>query len=183
MEPANEVYYFEIAQGAWTGDFSFEITNFRAFFRDRLALKNRVLALVLHAAQKLGGASTIVSRIRGERQEGPAGTMHSRVWVRKAGLTLYTMQGRYVLDPDGRDVRVHLKERFGPIPFLFRNEKDATAEISDGGMRSTYHMPLLGAAWVGNYTVSSDRDHLQAVYESGWGRAVETIHREATGTA
>jgi hypothetical protein len=31
IEPASGVYYFEIAQGGWSGDFTFTITDFGAF--------------------------------------------------------------------------------------------------------------------------------------------------------
>jgi hypothetical protein len=177
----NEIYYFKVARGHWEGIFMFRITSRRRFLRDRLALGNRFLALLLHGTQRLFGPAKIISDIRGDLGEGPVGTMHSRVWIRKFGVTLYAMRGTYVLDTDGVHVAVRMQERFGPIPFLDWKLKEATAAIGPGGMSSTYRMPLLGASWTGRYTVSPDRNHLRAVYTGSWGRAVEVIERTDDG--
>jgi glycine/D-amino acid oxidase-like deaminating enzyme len=173
----NQIYYFEIAQGTWQGQFEFSITDFHEFRRGVLSLANRVLALANHVINKVFGSSVITSSIHAFPQEGAAGISRSRVWVRKYGIVVYRMKGEYILDPDGTRVKVRIWEQFGPIPFLLRNTKKVVAEIGEAGMSSIYHMPLLGGTWVGRYTVSPDRNHLVAIYESAWGRAKETISR------
>lgn len=173
----NQIYYFEIAKGTWEGRFEFYITNFSNFWRSSISLTNRALALANYLFNKIFGKCVIVSSIAAFPEEGAAGVARSRVWVRKFMVTMYRMRGHYVLADDGVQVEIRIHEQFGPVPFLFRHSKSVTAEIGNGGMSSTYHMPLLGGTWTGQYQVSPDRNHVTAVYESTWGRAKETIHR------
>ena len=72
---------------------------------------------------------------------------------------------------------MHAHERFGPVPFLFRNEKRHPAVIHADGMSSTYYIPLLGADWVASYTVHADRRHIDGVLTCVWAQATETIHK------
>src|SRR6266704_2853431 len=132
----NEIYYFEIAQGIWKGQFEFSITDFRAFHRASISFTNRMLALTNHIANKLLGSSVITSSIQAFPQEGAAGVSRSQVVVRKYRIVVYRMKGEYILDLDGTEVKVRIWEQFGPIPFLFRNTKDVVAEIGDAGMSS-----------------------------------------------
>jgi hypothetical protein len=74
-------------------------------------------------------------------------------------------------------VAVHAHERFGPIPFLLRNEKRHSAAIHADGLSSTYYIPLLGAAWVANYVVHPDRTQIDGVLTCDWARATETIDK------
>jgi hypothetical protein len=176
---ANEVYYFDVAQGQWLGSFTFTIIDYRSFWNYHGSVTNKALALTLHLVTSVAGSSTIISEILSYPDEGGAGVNRSKVWVKKFGLCVYRMEGEYILDPDGTHVRAHLHEQFGPVPFLFQSSKDAIATITGGGLRSTYHMPLLGASWVGNYEVSADRNRVTAVYECSWGRAREDVTRVA----
>jgi hypothetical protein len=173
----NQIYYFEVARGAWSGEFRFLIRDKRAFREASLPVYDRILAWLLNASQRVLGPSQIVSRIHSFPGEGIAGVNRSKVWIRKLLVTVYAMQGEYVLDADGVGVRVTIHERFGPIPFLFRHVKQATARIDASGMDARYRMPLLGAEWDGHYTVADDRDHVVAVYTCSWGEAQETIAR------
>jgi len=172
---ANRIYYFTIAQGRWEGTFHFAILDWLAFWRDPIGLKYRLFALLLHLAHRLFGATHIVSVIRPFPGEGVNGISRSRAWVTKGALTLYALSGDYVLDPDGVNVHIWIRERFGPVPFLFRELKHVSAAITHGGRRSRYHMTLLGARWTGDYEVAPDREHVAAVYRSPWGEAREVI--------
>jgi hypothetical protein len=60
------------------------------------------------------------------------------VRIHKRALTLYVLDEVYTLDPDGRRVAVDARERFGPLPFLFRNAKRHPAEIDEEGLPSAY---------------------------------------------
>ena len=79
-----------------------------------------------------------------EPDAGRFGVARNRLRIDRLGIPLYLAQEEYVLDPDGTGVEVIASERFGPIPFLFRDEKRFTAVIHEGGHDSTYSMPLLG---------------------------------------
>ncbi|MCH8883399.1 MAG: hypothetical protein IIA41_07870, partial [SAR324 cluster bacterium] len=175
--PANEFYYFRVGLGDWRGAFHFRFTGQRKFWADSLGLKNRFLALSMAAVSALFGKARILSHVEGSLTDGKAGVAWNSVRIVKFGITLYLLRERYVLNSDGRNVRVVSDERFGPIPFLFRTAKEHPAEILDGGMRAIYHIPLLGTKWIAEYTVHPDRDHIDAVMRCPWGEASEVIDR------
>jgi hypothetical protein len=177
--PANHVYYFGVGRGAWRGEFSFQMLDWRAFWRDRIGLKHRFLTLAMALVQRLLGSATIVSQVDAFPSWGPNGVATNVVRIRKLGVTLYLLREQYVLDPDGSRVFVHSRERYGPIPFLFRAKKRHPAVIKDEGRRATYlDMPLLGTLWEGRYAVLDD-DHIDAELRCPWGLAKEVIARSA----
>lgn len=176
-ERANAIYYLQIGVGTWSGDFRFSIKSWHEFWADSIGLKNRFLTLSMVAFMKLFGDAKITSRLEGFPDRGQAGVATNVVRVTKFGVTVYLLSEEYVLHPDGRQVYLHSRERFGPIPFLFNNSKEYGAEILDSGMGSIYYMPLLGADWVARYTVRADRDHIDSRATCKWGESHEVIHR------
>lgn len=174
---ANHVYYFETGVGYWTGTFDFRITGWRAFWADSLGVTNRALVLAMAFAMRLFGVANITSLLEGYPGERPAGMVTNEVRLTKFGMTLYILRERYIIHPDGRGVTVSSRERFGPIPFLFRTTKAHAAEVLDDGARAIYYMPLLGTDWVGRYHVRPDRNHIESVLTCSWGEATEVIDR------
>ena len=123
------------------------------------------------------GKAHIASQIVGHPDEGQAGIAQNLVVIRVRGIVFYRLQERYILNPNGRDVWVESHERFGPIPFLFNNKKQHPAEILDHGMRSVYYIPLLGAQWVGRYSVREDCNHIHSTLTCDWAIGHEVIDR------
>ena len=126
---------------------------------------------------RLAGPATIDSTIWADPEAEPFGRARNVVRLHRLGVTLYLLKEEYRLDPNGRDVEVHARERFGPIPFVFRNEKVHPAVIEEGGRRSTYFMPLLGDDWTAKYIVSEDRRHIDGRLESRWAEAIESMDK------
>lgn len=176
-ESANSTYYFQIGVGDWTGVFRFNITSWGRFWADRIGPKNRFLALSMFTSTKLFGSAKITSHLDGFPDQGEAGVAANDVRITKFGVTIYLLKEQYILHPDGRQVHVRSRERFGPIPFLFNVKKEHPAEILDSGMRSIYYIPLLGTEWVARYTVRQDHDHIDSQMACGWGEAHEVIDR------
>lgn len=176
-EAPNRVYYFRVGAGRWTGTFDFAFTDRAKFRADKIGVENRLLAIAMQWTIQLLGKGSITSLILGFPDQGKAGVATNLVVIRKLGITLYRLEERYILDTNGRDVWVESKERFGPIPFLFNDRKQHPAEILDGGMASVYYIPLLGAQWVGRYTVRADRNHIESVLTCPWAVAHEVIDR------
>jgi hypothetical protein len=174
---ANQVYYFDVGSGVWTGVFTFRMTDWGTFWRDPIGVRHRMLTLGMALFQAVFGASRIDSEIVAALGEGSFGVARNVVRIHKFGLTLYLLRERYTLDANGTDVRVDADERFGPVPFLFRTQKQHPARIGDGGMSSVYEMPLLGTPWTARYTVHPDRNHIDGNLTCAWAESVETIHR------
>jgi len=173
----SQTYYFRVGRGRWRGAFRFRITDRRAFRNASLTLKERLLARGMELTQQLTGDARIDSEVWARPEDGAAGVAGNTVRISRFRITLYLLRETYTLDPNGSDVAVHAHERFGPIPFLLRNEKRHPAAIHTDGMTSTYYIPLLGADWIANYTVHADRTHIDGLLTSAWAQATETIHK------
>jgi hypothetical protein len=182
MDLANQTYYFEIAQGEWEGPFTFRVKDYPRLFKDRIGLVNGLLAITLDLIHRLVGSTKLVARNRPFPTEGEAGVSRTVVRVSLLGLTLYVLQGDYLLQSNGSDVRIWIHERFGPVPFLFWNFKHVSAAIGGSGLRATYWMPMLGTHWLGDYEVAADRNHVMATYQSSWGVVTETVQRRTITT-
>jgi hypothetical protein len=173
----SQIYYFKIGRGRWRGAFSFRITDRAAFDSAPLSTKERLLARAMELTHRLTGDSRIDSNVWARPDVGAAGIAGNTVRISRFGITLYLLQESYTLDPDGHNVAVHAHERFGPIPFLLRNEKRHPAVIHKHGISSSYYIPLLGADWVANYTVHADQTHIDGLLTCPWAQATETINK------
>ena len=174
---ANATYYFQTGVGRWRGMFGFTVSDWRTFWRSPIGVTNRCLVLAMAAVTRLVGESRIDSLVEGFPDQDEAGVATNIVRISKAGVTLYSLNERYVLKRDGRQVWVQSKERFGPLPFLFNVSKQHPAEILNDGRRAIYYIPLLGAQWTGTYDVRGDRQHIDSRLVCAWAEAREVIDR------
>jgi hypothetical protein len=175
--PANHGYYFDTGVGRWRGVFTFQITDWWAFLDDRIGPVNRFLVLAMALTMRLVGEATITSVLEGYPDEEPAGVVTNEVRITLFGITLYLLDERYVMHPDGRGVTVDSHERFGPIPYLFTVDKAHPAEVVEDGRHAVYYMPLLGTDWVGNYRVVDGGDRIESVLSCDWAEGTEVIER------
>ena len=172
-----EAYYLSTGVGHWRGSFRFRVLSWRVLRAARIGMKNMVLAAGMHGLQRLTGAATIDSVIVALDAGGELPIAGNAVRIRRFGVTLYTLDETYALAADGRSVTVNARERFGPIPFLFRNTKRHGALIGEDGQSSRYDMPLLGTPWVAEYEVSADRREIRGRLRSAWGEASELMRK------
>lgn len=176
--PDSHLYYFHVGEGSWRGEFSLRVHDWAAFRRDSIGLKNRLLVYAMVLAQRLLGRPKITSRLDAFPDWGVNGVATNVVRIKKLGITLYLLKEQYVLDLDGSEVFIHSRERFGPIPFLFRSRKRHPARIHEWGQGATYlDMPLLGTIWEGRYEIDSEGDHIDATLTCEWASASEVISR------
>ena len=180
--PDNWIYYAQIGNGVWTGTFSFSITNWKLFWRDKVGFWDRLFSIANHLNNYLFGVSKIYSVLKIYPLVGPAGTITNLVFIKKLGITIYELDERYVLDPEGTEVYVHSRERLGPFHFLFNRIKKHPAKILNGGMGAIYlDMPILGTIWEGNYTVSPTKEKIDAKLHCAWAEGRESIHKKKDG--
>jgi hypothetical protein len=179
--PGNQRYYFQVGAGVWRGTFLFRVTSWQRLRGSGIGLKQMSLAAAMAVFTRITGKATIDSEIWAHPEERAFGTASNHVRIHRLGLTLYLLDEVYTLDPDGRSVAVDARERFGPIPFLFRNHKQHPAEINGDGLGSTYYFPLLGSSWVGRYNVDQERRHIDGHLTCDWGEALESMDKLADG--
>jgi hypothetical protein len=177
MASNNEIYYFEIGRGEWTGEFWFGVTDWNQFWKAKISLKKRFLTLTMALVIKVCNRAAIHSQITACPDKGVAGIASNSYRLYRLGITLFLSNEDYVLDPGGSGVTVKAQERFGPIPFLFREYVEYPATIHEAGMSSTYCLPMLDSQWTAQYHVRPDRNQVDGVLECSWGRAEEIMTR------
>jgi hypothetical protein len=177
----NQIYYFEVGKGDWSGKFSFAIKDWKGFRKSRMTFKYKCLVIIMNVVNKVFGQSKIKSTITATSEMEKSGIANNDYHVSKFGLTVFYSNEDYVLNMNGSDVIVKPKERFGPIPFLFRENDEYTAQIHADGMSSTYFIKLLGDNWIGIYTVAPDKKHVKGVLNNGWATVEEDMYKEIRG--
>jgi hypothetical protein len=175
----NQVYYFVVGKGSWTGSFNFRITDRRAYRRARIGLINRFLITGLRFVITFLGAPVISSTIRVDPTQGPAGTARNRYSLSKWRVTLCLFKDLYQLNADGEGVLVTMDLRYGPIPGLLAEHTDYSGGIYDEGYRCHYDgVRFLGAMWQADYSVAPDKDHVAGTLICEWGEASERMRRQ-----
>ncbi|TQF01362.1 hypothetical protein E6W39_02810 [Kitasatospora acidiphila] len=180
IDAPSHVYYFQVGTGTWHGSFAFRVTSWSRLRAGRIGLRNTVLVAVMQLTQWVTGKSQLASTIVAKPSEGAFGEADNTVRLSKFGVTQYLLRESYVLDPDGTGVTVHAKEQFGPVPGILSRSFTYPAEIHEGGLSSTYHMPLLGDQWTATYHVAPGHDGLAGHLVCGWAIATEEVRRVAT---
>jgi hypothetical protein len=89
MPGNNEIYYFEIGRGEWTGEFSFEVTGWRKFWKAKISFSRRFLTLAMALAIKLFKKAAIHSTITTFPERGAAGVASNSYRLYRFGITLY----------------------------------------------------------------------------------------------
>lgn len=173
----NEVYYFDIAEGRWTGEFGFRIVDFGAWMKTPAKILDRTLALLLHANDRLPGATKMVGEILGEPSEGDAGVARVEVSVRRLGIEIFWLEGHYALGEDGTSVEINVHQRYGPPGFPVLKAEPRRATIDRAGYRAHYWIRTLGDSWEGVYDIDEARRRLDAKYLCPWGELREEMRR------
>ena len=174
----NQIYYFEVGRGNWHGRYSFVIRSWKGFRKSTMPLKYKILVLMMNMVNRVFGNSNIRSTITASPGMEISGIANNDYRVRKFGFTLFYSNEDYILDANGTDVVVRPRERFGPIPFLFRETDSYTARIHSLGMSSTYYIRLLGDDWIGNYQVAEGKRHVKGILDNGWATVVELLDKQ-----
>jgi hypothetical protein len=178
MNRDNQVYYFDIAEGRWRGEFSFRIERWREFLGAPISLIDRTLALILHANGLLPGTTRMEGEILGAPDEGDYGVARVEVSVTRFGFEIFRLSGHYALEKNGSGVDIAVLERYGPPGILPpRGPLRRDASIDNDGYRARYRIETLGATWEGVYDLTPERDRLDAEYRSGWGTIEERLDR------
>ena len=173
----SHIYYFEVGAGGWAGTFRFKVTGWREMLRAGIGVKNLLLVAAMQATQTVAGPSRLTSVVVPHPDEGECGVVDNAVRLSRFRIALYDLHERYVLSPDGREVRVIAQERFGPIPRILTRRFEYPAQIRSDGLGSTYQMPLLGSPWTATYQVGTDRRSLAGELRCSWAEAHEQASR------
>jgi hypothetical protein len=176
-KPSNEVYYFEVAPGSWSGTFSFQVTSWRNLWSSSMSLKNKLLASAMSVWQKIFGQPTISSQLTPHPDPNGFGTAINTIRIHKSWFTLWHSDELYTLHSNGHRVSVDARVYFGPISFLFREHDRYPATVIDGGMRNLYHIKLLGARFLGDYHVQPDRRQVLSTLSNSWAIAHEVLNK------
>lgn len=177
LGPANKKYYFDFGRGRWKGRFRFRITDWKAWWRARLGLKNRLITALTHAMARFFGEFQIASQIEAYPEGAENGVATNEIFVRLGGLVVYRQSIEYRLGADGTSVTVVGWERHGPVPWLFTHQIQHWGRIAADGLRAEYNIPMLGDTWVGEYSISADLQRVRSEIRCPWGESGESLER------
>ena len=138
---------------------------------------NRCLCLLTHWLIRLLGSAHIGSHLEAFPAHGRAGVATNDILMKHLGLVIYRQVIRYLLHTDGQGVTVKGWERHGPIPWLLQHDIEHWGTIDPSGMRSRYTIPMLGATWTANYSVSKDWRRIESEMRCPWGEASEKLEK------
>jgi hypothetical protein len=173
----NQVYYFDVAPGSWTGSFQYELTSWRVLWSSSMTLKNKLLASAMQIFQTIFGASSISCTLTPHPDEGAFGVAQNSFRIHKSWLTLWRSNETYTLHRDGHRVTVDAHVSFGPIPFLFPEHDVYPASVFGGGMRNIYHIKLLGTRFLGDYHVQPGNRQVDSRLTNEWALIQETLKK------
>jgi hypothetical protein len=173
----NQIYYFQIAPGTWTGSFLFELKSWRRLWFSSMSLKNKLLATSMVVFQKIFGASSISGVLTPYPERDPFGVVVNDFRMFKSWFQLWQSREEYTLSPNGTGVQINAHVHFGPISFLFHEHDIYGATVYDGGMRNLYHIKLLGTRFLGKYQVQPDRQHVRSLLINDWASADEMLSK------
>jgi hypothetical protein len=161
------------ATGTWSGAFTFQTTNWRTLWSSSMSLKNKLLASAMQVFHGIFGDESISSELTPCPDPGFFGVARNR--IHQSWFTLWRSDEEYTLNPEGHRVQVDARVSCGPISFPFREHDIHPAAAIEGGMRTLYHIKLLGARFLGGCRVQPDRRQVQSTLTAEWATAHETL--------
>ncbi|MGH9763588.1 MAG: DUF5995 family protein, partial [Blastocatellia bacterium] len=173
----NQVYYFDVGAGAWSGQFKFGITSWSKLWTSGMSLKNKLLATGMGVFQGLFGSASISSVLTAYPAKGEAGIATNDIRIFKWWMPLWHSFETYTLSPNGSGVGVDAQVQFGPISFLFKEHDVYPATVVDGGMRNLYEIRLLGTRFMGNYEVQPSRTEVHSTLLNDWSSSTESLFK------
>jgi hypothetical protein len=174
QEKANRHHYFHLGIGDWRGTFGFRLTDARAFWRERLGWKTRLLVLGLAALRR----AKIEAWVRGFDEQGEGGVAYSFIRISRFGLPLFALHETHTLAADGTNVFVTSVERLGMRPFSVRSERRYAARVEPAGVRTLSFVPLLCKGWEST-DLAPAGGRVESRLTCGWAEAEEHVERVA----
>lgn len=173
----NQVYYFDVAPGSWTGSIQYQLTSWRLLWSSPMTLKNKLLASTMQVFQRIFGASSISCTLTPYPDQGTFGVANNSFRIHKSWFTLWRSNETYTLHRDGHRVTVDAHVSFGPISFLFPEHDVYPASVFDAGMRNIYHIKLLGTRFLGDYHVQPGNRQVESKLTNDWALIEGTLNR------
>lgn len=173
----NQVYYFDVAPGSWTGSFQYQLRSWSLLWSSSMTWKNKLLASAMQVFQRIFGASSISCTLTPHPDLGMFGVADNSFRIHKSWFTLWRSNETYTLHRDGHRVTVDAHVSFGPIAFLFPEHDVYPASVFDGGMRNIYHIKLLGTHFLGDYHVQPGNRQVESKLTNDWALIEETLNK------
>ena len=159
--------YFTPKQGQWSGAFHFTLTRWRALLSSPVGLFDRVSVLSLAALCGLFGPLSIETSVEVARLH--QGEVLHTTRISRWGLTLYRSVERFLVDTDGRRLKVEGEQWSLPWRWRPRRYQESRGEISEDGARASYLLSWLGASLRQESTPEGPR--LRFTQDTDWSHA------------
>jgi len=176
--PPNETYYYVIRPGTWRGSFYFKITSWKRLWSSNMSFKNKLFGTLISFIQNLMGGVFITSDMIQHREEG---YVSNDVRIFKGWITILHIVEICKLSSNGSGVKVCADVSPGPIPILFKEHDVYRASVYDGGMKSLSHVRLMGARFLGSFSVHADRGGVDMELINDWSHSTGSLQKFLAG--
>lgn len=170
-EPPHRAYYRAV-EGRWQGTLDFAITDWAALRAAPIAAFDRLRLIGMALASRLVGPSRLDTSVDASGEE----VVHT-TRVSKWGLTMMRSTERLVLDPNGRDLVMHVALGLAPTPGRTRSLPPAPARVDEAATRASYRIPWFGGEMRQEAERSADGTTVTLVQETAYSRGVQVLRR------
>jgi hypothetical protein len=155
--------YYESLVDAWSGRFTFEVTDWRGGGRGAAQVK------AMGAMSRVIGPAWIATTLAREGDD-----FRHTTEVSKWGITVLETTELIVLAGDGRSFSMKGEQR---APFAAREPYEASGEIDESGTRATYRIPWSGVEMVQRTHIVDDGRGLELEQLTPFSRAYVVLRR------
>lgn len=163
--------YYGRLLGAWSGPFTFALTN-RVALRNSGAPRFTIEGMALLA--RVTGRSVLSTTLRRGDDEGRLFIHTTR--LSKWGITAFESQEEISIDPDGRSLRMAGEMGFGGS----RSPYESLGEIAEDAEGATYRIPWLGVMMIQATRIHDDARELELTQTTDFSFGRVRLVRQAT---
>ncbi|MFO0663747.1 MAG: hypothetical protein U0174_07340 [Polyangiaceae bacterium] len=163
--------YYSRLLGAWSGPFTFELTD-RSALQTSNAPRFTVEGMALLA--RVTGSSVLSTTLRQGDEEGRVFRHTTR--LSKWGVTAFESQEEISIEPDGRSLRLVGEMGFGGS----RSPYESLGEIAQDAEGATYRIPWLGVTMIQATRIHDDARELELTQTTDFSFGRVRLVRQAT---
>ena len=161
LEESNTVQYYQSMIGRWQGAYRFAITDWQAMKRALPVVIDRWRMIVFHCM----GSQRISTSVRFE----DAMTVKHTTRIEKWRVPGFISTEWFLLDENGRTLRVKMNQRIAPFFWRLRHFENGTGVVEDSKVGAVYRLPWIGGEI--NQQVLIVDDGVQLTQSTAWFRA------------
>ena len=167
--------YFQTTHGFWRSRFHFGITSWSAFWACPMAWMDRLRVVSMVLTPKLIGSLYIRTQVDYETAGPSRGEVLHTTEIVKWGLTMMRSHETFVLDDNGRDIKIHGQQWFWPTLWRARPFADSPCRINEEGTEGRYSFSWFGTRLEQTTAITPSAARIEM--RTAWSLGVQELRR------